>query len=271
MTALKPCIRCQITKPLEDFYVHRVRKDGRSSRCRECEKAVKSELWHGKKAADPASTVAYARASYLRHQDKHLAYKKAEYAADPDKFRAKNRALSDEAKARYREAMNLTRRNNPEKARAANRKNYVENREARLAAEKVAREANREIYAERQSRQYRKHIEKRKAASAEYYRRTYAQKKPQYNAKAKARWASKLKATPSWANKFFMEEAYALAALRTKMFGAPWEVDHIIPLRSKTVCGLHVECNLRVIPKPVNRSKGNKYDANNAIGFVGSF
>lgn len=67
-------------------------------------------------------------------------------------------------------------------------------------------------------------------------------------------------AMPAWANKFFIEEAYRLAELRTKVLGFPWEVDHVIPLRNKIVCGLHVENNLRVVPKVVNNRKSNKFD-----------
>lgn len=64
-------------------------------------------------------------------------------------------------------------------------------------------------------------------------------------------------ATPAWANKFFIREAYALAKMREKVCGGRWHVDHIVPLRSKTVCGLHVEHNLCVIPALVNQRKGN--------------
>lgn len=73
------------------------------------------------------------------------------------------------------------------------------------------------------------------------------------------RRASKLQATPLWANEFFISETYDLATLRTKAFGTPWHVDHIVPLQSKLVCGLHVECNLRVIPGVDNFKKGNRY------------
>jgi len=33
-------------------------------------------------------------------------------------------------------------------------------------------------------------------------------------------------ATPKWANRFFMQEIYALARLRTKITGFEWHVDH---------------------------------------------
>lgn len=72
-----------------------------------------------------------------------------------------------------------------------------------------------------------------------------------------ARRARKLMATPAWANKFFIEEIYDLANRRTKVMGFKWHVDHIVPLKSKKVCGLHVECNLQVIPASSNLRKSN--------------
>jgi hypothetical protein len=71
--------------------------------------------------------------------------------------------------------------------------------------------------------------------------------------------AKKLKATPVWANQFFITEAYELAALRTKMFGFKWHVDHVVPLISDRVCGLHSHTNLSVIPARANLSKSNRY------------
>lgn len=87
----------------------------------------------------------------------------------------------------------------------------------------------------------------------------YATHQAWNNAKRAKYKASKLRATPPWANEFFVGEAYRLARLRTKMLGFPWHVDHIVPLRSKKVCGLHTHDNLRVIPGAENSSKGNRH------------
>jgi len=67
--------------------------------------------------------------------------------------------------------------------------------------------------------------------------------------------------TPKWANKFFISEIYDLAKLRTKYLGMPHQVDHIIPLCGRDVCGLHVETNLRVVTKAINLAKGNAFEA----------
>lgn len=77
------------------------------------------------------------------------------------------------------------------------------------------------------------------------------------NAKTARRRARKLNATPSWANSFFISEAYDLARLRSKSTGFVWMVDHIVPLQSPLVCGLHCEHNLQVIPARDNRVKSN--------------
>jgi hypothetical protein len=55
------------------------------------------------------------------------------------------------------------------------------------------------------------------------------------------------------------KEAYDLVTLRNNLTGVKWQVDHIVPLISKLVCGLHNEFNLRVITAMENNVKGNRY------------
>lgn len=86
----------------------------------------------------------------------------------------------------------------------------------------------------------------------------YRMKNPHLErSRVRERQASQLKATPKWSNRFFVQEAYHLAELRNRITGIEWHVDHIVPLKSKIVCGLHAHTNIQVIPAKQNMSKGN--------------
>jgi hypothetical protein len=83
------------------------------------------------------------------------------------------------------------------------------------------------------------------------------------NARTARRYACKTQATPKWLDAddhWMIEQAYELAALRTKMFSFPWEVDHVVPLRGKTVSGLHIPTNLQVVAQMENRRKSNTFE-----------
>jgi hypothetical protein len=82
---------------------------------------------------------------------------------------------------------------------------------------------------------------------------------PQVWAKARAVRRSRQKlACPAWADQSAIAAVYADAARITLETGIPHEVDHVIPIAGKTVCGLHIAANLQVIPAIENRRKSNK-------------
>lgn len=95
-----------------------------------------------------------------------------------------------------------------------------------------------------------------------YAAKTKANNKGRVNADTVKRRLAKAHRTPKWLTEddfWMMEQAYDLAALRTRLFGFPWHVDHEIPLQGKLVSGLHTPYNLRVIPGVENVKKGAQY------------
>jgi len=95
-----------------------------------------------------------------------------------------------------------------------------------------------------------------------YQKSWYKNNKSKAVALSNKRRARKLHATPRWLTKqdlLSIEIEYELARWCSTVMGIPYEVDHIVPLQGKTVCGLHVPWNLQVLPKTLNRLKSNKF------------
>lgn len=235
----KLCCTCRELKPDQEFGRLTKAADGLSPRCRPC--------WSIKQ-----------RESSARHPDTRKAATKKWRAENAEKVKATRKRRFDERKGEIAAIHNAWLRANPGKA-----KEYRE----RFAAEHPG------MPAEHKRRQYQKALrenpEKLKAAQKRNYKREevvarvkkWRKENPHRVAEtAMRRYASKTNGTPSWANQFFINEIYRLANLRTKVTGIKWHVDHIVPLRSKLVCGLHVEHNLQVIPASANIRKGNKVD-----------
>ena len=95
---------------------------------------------------------------------------------------------------------------------------------------------------------YRKTKERTKQRKKEWVSKNRA-KVCSYTAK---RRALKLNATPSWADFEEIQNMY-LEAKYHQM-----ELDHIVPLNSPVVCGLHWEGNLQLLTREDNVKKGNK-------------
>lgn len=69
-------------------------------------------------------------------------------------------------------------------------------------------------------------------------------------------YSNMFRATPAWlddADKMRIRQIYRTAHARGLT------VDHIVPLSSTIVCGLHVPWNLEAVPAGVNQQKSNKW------------
>lgn len=180
---------------------------------------------------------------------RHAAQQCAYYAANKDKVRAHYAANTDKI-AELRRAHYAV---NKDKVAERKRAYYAANKGEVAERNRAYYEANRSKLAG-QKRAYRQ-------ANPEKFR-AYVQANPEkFRAQAAKRRATKLQATPSWFDEFdqlAMEEAHDLARLREEATGAPWHVDHMLPLQGRTVCGLHVANNIQVIPASLNIAKGNK-------------
>lgn len=181
------------------------------------------------------------------------------YAENKERKNEKTRAW-DAANPEKRAAISAAfRARNPEKARESWLKYYRENREKCLAKDKRAREANLEKFLERERASYVLHAEKRKAKS-----KRWREANPEaVTMQAAVRRSAIAKRTPSW----LTHEDYArmrtffwLALLLRHATGVMHHVDHIIPLRGKTVSGLNVPWNMQVLPAVENLKKSNRHD-----------
>jgi hypothetical protein len=139
--------------------------------------------------------------------------------------------------------------NNPERVRAQQNTWRVANQDHVTRRQKTSRKANPE--------KSRAHVAKWRAANTDAARAAVSvwrkANKAYGVAMQNAREAAKIKATPKWADKAAISAMYA-EAQRTGM-----QVDHVVPLRSKWVCGLHTPANLQLLTPHDNAVKGNHH------------
>jgi hypothetical protein len=96
--------------------------------------------------------------------------------------------------------------------------------------------------------------------------------KTQIRADTKARRRKHRDATPLWLTrkqKSQIRQLYQIAITNTQITGEQYVVDHIYPLRSEVVCGLHVPWNLRVVTREENLRKSNSLPGDDeALAFL---
>ena len=157
--------------------------------------------------------------------------------------------LRREAKKRWRER-------NP-----GHQKRYYQENKSRIDARNKAYAVAHKDKIQDWQRQYRK---ENNLELKQYFRNYYLQNKPQrqkykkenaasYRAYQNKRRARELQAQPDWVDEKQILELYKACPMDQ-------EVDHILPLQGKHVCGLHVPWNLQYLSPAENLSKRNSFD-----------
>ena len=126
--------------------------------------------------------------------------------------------------------------------------------EAAKAAAKRYYERNKEMV---KARAAARPAEEKRRLRKEWHERNTDKR----NAQTSLRKRRHREATPPWVTqeqKRVMRNLYLQAQRLTKITGERYVVDHIVPLISDVVCGLHVPWNLRVITQEENLKKSNK-------------
>jgi len=161
------------------------------------------------------------------------------YWRDPERVRARARnwAKANRAKCRLRSQRWIN--ENREHVRARDRARYQRCRQKILEYQKQYAAKNRD---------------KRNVIS-----RRWATLHPENTrARCRMRQAMKRQAVPTWANFKKIDAIYAKARKFEDQTGERYHVDHIVPLKSPLVCGLHWERNLTILKASENIQKGNR-------------
>ena len=224
------CTLCGQEKLLSEFGKHVRMKGGIRPACKSCTNE-ENRKWR----ADHPDKVADMRRSWrARNKDKSNAYALKYYAQAPEKFRKRSAEYKKENPQRTAACAAVY-------AKTEKRRAYIGARKPQTAAGMRKRRLNP---AQR---------EKDRAIS-----KAWAKKNPAKNAAAAMRYyTAKRGAVPRWADPVEILRRYDWARLITEETGIPHEVDHIVPLKSALVCGLHWHGNLRVVSKSENCAKRN--------------
>lgn len=216
--------------------LHKIIENIEYKHCSKCNEYIpienfhKSTTWDGLNRYCKTCTSMLAKERYIKYRERILKRN--------NDYKQNNTELTKLRHKKYKDK-------NREKIKIQNRE-YARNR----------RKLDPDRFRNEVAEYRRKYPERVKDTQAKYCKNHPAK----IAAKNGKRRASKINATPKWLNTTQLKqiESYYVEARRlTLESGIIYTVDHIIPLRGKTVSGLHVPWNLQILTKSENSKKQN--------------
>jgi hypothetical protein len=241
----KICNKCKVDKSLYEFNKNSSAKDGRHWMCRECAKqsnkdiAISNELSYEE---SKNNLPEYKTCSSCKLEKSRSEFNKNRNSKDGLQVRCQNCCLENyiERRSSIRECNKIYRNTHKDALSEIGKLYYLNNASDINARHREQYECNKT------------------AASAR--NRAYHKANPwKVIARKAKRRSAKLQATPAWSETELIAELYLEANTRSKTEGITYHVDHIVPLQSNLVCGLHCLANLQIITANENHRKNNRY------------
>jgi hypothetical protein len=169
----------------------------------------------------------------------------------------KNNTRPDGLQTRCRACMNVARKDwelrHPIETAIRNRRG-VENA-AYIAKHRAWRDRNRDVINARSKQWADANRDKTRASVTAWDRRN----KPRKKQIKREREGLQRLATPAWSDFAAMQQYYLIAEYLTQELGIAFHVDHVMPIKSDIVCGLHSHTNLAIAVGAWNIAKHNRY------------
>lgn len=177
-------------------------------------------------------------------------YKRRHYQANSSRIKSKSKQWAE---------------NNKERKRATNKAYQVSNKEKIAETKRIYQKKNHAACLERARKSRANNLDSYRAREAEYREKNRAacnQRIKEWKKKnphaivfyAGKRRSAMLQAVPAWAD----FDQIALIYKQSSELGRGYHVDHIVPLVSDKVCGLHCHANLQILPASENSRKNNR-------------
>lgn len=255
----KVCRICNQETAWDDLANDKTAKDGKQSRCKKCQ-AIKAKE---RRDRDPEKTKEIKRKTRLNKKlgitvaeqkalakatITHLTCTKCSVTKPLSEFYDRKKNVSTGKVSQCKTCID-----------AKNRK-WVKDNPERVS--ELSKQHYHSMSPEERYERHRKYVDKDPERFKQYYKKWASNNKDKVAYFASEKRAKMKQATikdMSAQEKNAIKALFKLAQQQTKDLGTPYHVDHIVPLQSDKVCGLHCLANLRVILGSENIKKNNKH------------